>query len=49
MICYIAVEKEMKLQSHAVQRSLPRPQDVNENILRDVGPGDPPLSDLQKV
>jgi len=44
-----AVEKEMKLQSHAVQRNLPRPYDVNDYILRDVGPGDPQLTDLQKV
>ena len=43
------MEKELKSQSHAVQRSLPRPVDVNENILRDVGPNDPALSDLQKV
>ena len=39
----------MKLRSHAVQRSLPRPLDVNENILRNVGSDDPPLSELQKV
>lgn len=43
------VEKEMKLRSHAVQRSLPRPLDVNENILRNVGSDDPPLSELQKA
>lgn len=43
------MEKELKLQSHAVQRNLPRPYDVNEFILRDVGPGDPPLSDQQKA
>ena len=39
----------MKLRSHAVQRHLPRPLDVNENILRNAGPDDPPLSELQKV
>ena len=44
-----SVEKEMKLRSHAVQRNLPRPLDVNENILRNAGPDDPPLSELQKV
>lgn len=43
------VEKEMKLRSHAVQRSLPRPLDINENILRNVGPDDPPLSELQRA
>lgn len=43
------LEEELKLQSHSVQRDLPRPLDVNENILRDVGPGDPPLTDLQKA
>lgn len=43
------MEKELKLQSHAVQRNLPRPTDVNDYILRDVGPGDPPLTDLQKA
>ncbi|XP_060551869.1 cell division cycle 5-like protein [Ruditapes philippinarum] len=43
------MEKELKLQSHSVQRDLPRPYDVNENILRDVGPGDPALTDLQKA
>lgn len=41
--------KELKLQSHAVQRNLPRPYDVNDSILRDVAPGDPQLTDLQKA
>ncbi|XP_052808929.1 cell division cycle 5-like protein isoform X2 [Mya arenaria] len=43
------LEKELKLQSHAVQRSLPRPYDVNDLILRDVSPQDPQLTDLQKA
>ncbi|KAK3089147.1 hypothetical protein FSP39_001265 [Pinctada imbricata] len=41
--------KEMRLRSQSVQRELPRPSDVNDSILRIVGPGDPPLSDLQKA
>ena len=49
MFVLFSVEKEMKLRSHAVQRNLPRPLDVNENILRNGGPDDPPLSELQKV
>ena len=37
------------MRSQSVQRDMPRPTDVNSNILRVVGPGDPPLTDLQKV
>ena len=32
-----------------MQRSLPRPPDVNHSILRPNNPNDPPLNDLQKV
>lgn len=41
--------KELRLRSQAVQLDLPRPSDVNNGILRVVGPGDPPLMELQKV
>ncbi|XP_067674317.1 cell division cycle 5-like protein [Haliotis asinina] len=41
--------EELKLRSQSVQRDLPRPSDVNSSILRVVGPGDPPLSELQKA
>ncbi|XP_071113531.1 cell division cycle 5-like protein [Haliotis cracherodii] len=41
--------EELKLRSQSVQRDLPRPTDVNSSILRVVGPGDPPLSELQKA
>lgn len=42
------LEHEMRLKSQAVQRNLPRPTDVNDNILR---PADlaQPLSDYQKA
>lgn len=40
---------ELKLRSLAVQRSLPRPYDVNTNIMRPSGSNDPPLTELQKV
>ena len=39
----------MKKRSMAVQRDLPRPADMNSNIMRKVGSNDAPLSDLQKV
>ena len=42
-------ERELKRRSQPVQRDLPRPSDVNQNIMRKVGPNDPPLNDLQKV
>lgn len=37
------------MRSQSVQRDMPRPTDVNSNILRVAGPGDPALTDLQKV
>ena len=37
------------MRSQAVQREMPRPTDVNSNILRVVGPNDPALTELQKV
>lgn len=43
------LQKEMKLRSQPVQRDLPRPADVNNYILRVVGHGDPPLTELQKA
>ncbi|KAL5009999.1 hypothetical protein ScPMuIL_012304 [Solemya velum] len=42
-------QKELRLSSQSVQRSLPRPSDVNDNVVRVVGPGDPPLTELQKA
>ncbi|GBN28248.1 Cell division cycle 5-like protein, partial [Araneus ventricosus] len=42
------MEAEMKKQSTAVQRDLPRPSDVNSNILRP-SHCDPPLTELQKA
>lgn len=40
---------EMKLRSQAVQRDLPRPADINTNIMRPTGPSDPVLTELQKA
>jgi pre-mRNA-splicing factor CDC5/CEF1 len=40
---------ELKLRSQVVQRSLPRPSDINTNIMRPSGPNDQPLTELQKV
>ncbi|KAK0064476.1 cell division cycle 5-like protein [Biomphalaria pfeifferi] len=40
---------ELKLRSLPVQRNLPRPFDVNTNIMRPSGPNDPPLTELQKA
>ena len=37
------------MRSQAVQREMPRPTDVNSNILRVVGASDPALTELQKV
>lgn len=42
-------QEELKLRSKAVQRSLPRPYDVNSNIMRPSGPNDAPLTELQKA
>ncbi|KAH7938078.1 hypothetical protein HPB49_019650 [Dermacentor silvarum] len=42
------LEAERKLQSQAVQRSLPRPLDVNASVLRPAHT-EPPLTDLQKA
>uniref|UniRef100_T1J4B6 Exosome complex component 10 homolog n=1 Tax=Strigamia maritima TaxID=126957 RepID=T1J4B6_STRMM len=42
------MEREMKLRSQSVQRNLPRPLDVNSNVLRPTNV-DPPLTDLQKA
>lgn len=42
-------QKELRMRSQAVQREMPRPTDVNSNILRVVGPSDPALNELQKV
>lgn len=43
------LQKEMKLRSQPVQRDLPRPADINNYVLRVVGHGDPPLTELQKA
>lgn len=42
------MEAEFKKQSTSVQRGLPRPSDVNNNILRP-SHCDPPLTELQKA
>ncbi|XP_067945595.1 cell division cycle 5-like protein [Watersipora subatra] len=42
-------ELELKKKSTSVQRELPRPAEMNANIMRKVGPNDAPLSDLQKA
>lgn len=42
-------QKELRMRSQSVQREMPRPTDVNSNILRVVGPNDPALTELQKV
>ncbi|XP_005097398.1 cell division cycle 5-like protein [Aplysia californica] len=42
-------QEELKLRSQAVQRELPRPFDVNTNIMRPSGPNDQPLTELQKA
>jgi len=42
-------QEELKLRSQAVQRDLPRPTDVNTNIMRPSGPGDPELTELQQA
>ncbi|XP_013391100.1 cell division cycle 5-like protein [Lingula anatina] len=43
-------QQELLKRSQAVQRELPRPADVNANIMRPPpGPSDPPLTELQKA
>jgi len=42
-------QEELKLRSQSVQRALPRPYDVNTNIMRPAGPNDMPLTELQKA
>lgn len=48
LLCAHSVEAERKLQSHAVQRGLPRPLDVNASVLRPAHT-EPPLTELQKA
>lgn len=48
-IYYFLGQKELRMRSQSVQREMPRPTDVNSNILRVVGPNDPALTELQKV
>lgn len=43
------IEDEVKKQSQAVRRSLPRPIEVNHAILKQTGPTDAPLSELQEA
>jgi pre-mRNA-splicing factor CDC5/CEF1 len=40
---------ERKRQSHAVQRDLPRPSDINQFILRTGAFNDPQVTDLQRA
>lgn len=42
-------EKELRMSSQVVQRNMPRPTDINTNIMRMVGSSDPPLTDLQRA
>ena len=46
---FLVDEEEMKRRSQSVQRSLPRPLEVNMFVLRPVNMQDPPLTELQKV
>lgn len=48
MEMFITEEEELKNRSQAVQRDLPRPQEINANVMRPTHT-DPPLTDLQKV
>ncbi|ESN99205.1 hypothetical protein HELRODRAFT_155960 [Helobdella robusta] len=41
--------KELKSRSQVMQRSLPRPSEVNNTVLRSLNPDDLPLSELQKA
>ncbi|GAB1598639.1 cell division cycle 5-like protein [Argonauta hians] len=41
--------KELRMNSQAVQRSLPRPTEINANIMRVTSSSDPPLTDLLKA
>lgn len=43
------IEAEVKKQSQAVQRNLPRPIEVNHAILKPSGPTDAPLTELQEA
>ena len=43
------IEAEFRRQSKPVQRDLPRPSVVNNQILKTIGPGDVPLSELQQA
>nr|CAG4638299.1 EOG090X02CC [Cyclestheria hislopi] len=42
-------ELELKRRSQTLQRGLPRPQEVNNSIVRPTGAADPSLNDLQKA
>ena len=43
------IEAELKKQSQAVRRNLPRPIEVNHAILKPTGPTDAPLTELQEA
>ncbi|KAL4232856.1 CDC5 cell division cycle 5-like protein [Mactra antiquata] len=44
-----SVKEDLNVHSCVERRNLPLPLNINENILRNVHPGDPPLNDLQKA
>lgn len=47
IVLYFTGKKELSRRSQVIQRDLPRPADVNMNILRPFM--DTPLTDLQRV
>lgn len=47
-IAFVSALREMRRQSQSVQRSMPRPSDVNASVLRPANV-EPPLTGLQKV
>ena len=48
-VCFVAGELEMRRRSQALQRSLPRPHEVNNTILRPANTSDASLTDLQRA
>ena len=48
-VCFVAGELELRRRSQALQRSLPRPHEVNNTILRPANTSDASLTDLQRA
>lgn len=42
-------EKQLRNRSQVIRRNLPRPQEVNNSVIRPAGTSDPPLNELQKA